>query len=288
MKPLVVFILAQAKKISDGDLSTTANAVSFKLLLALFPFLLFLLTVAGFLDLDLYALLYAIDDFLPAEVIGIMESFGEQVIGVHMTGLLYASLVMAGISSTSAFRTLVAGINKAYSMTDTRHPALVWLLSFLLVNIFILALIINMGGLIFIGVIESFVVGMNYYSPAFTRLQYFLSYLVSFAFTVIAVLATNYFAISNKLPVRRILPGACFTVVVWMAASYGFSFFVGNFSRMGAVYGSVWAVMVLMTWLNIICRVLLYGGAVNAAIQAKVEGGGIKEAHVQYETIIKE
>ena len=56
------------------------------------------------------------------------------------------------------------------------------------------------------------------------------------------------------------------TYTIWIAASYGFSVYVGNFSKMIAVYGFVSAIMLLMIWLNIICHVLLLGGVINAAL----------------------
>ena len=271
MKNLVNFLHSHSKKIDLADLSSTAHAMTYKLLLALFPFLMFLLTVTGFLDLDFHELLDTIDGIVPAEVVAIVEAFGEQIIGVQMAGLLYASLAMAVFSSTSAFRTLVAGINKAHGDTDSRHPILIWVVSFLLVIIFAAAIVLTMAGLIFRSHIENFLTQANIIVPALTWLYNLLMIATNIGFVMIAVLVTNYVSLYKKIPIKKILPGSIFTVIVWILASYGFSFFVYNFSRMATIYGSVAAVMVLMIWLNIICQVMLFGGAVNAMLMKSGE-----------------
>ena len=271
MKNIVGFLRSHFKKIQIADLSPIAHAMTYKLLLALFPFLMFLMTVAGFLDLDIHELLDLIDGIVPAEVVGIVESFGNQVIGVQMAGLLYVSLTIAIFSSTSAIRTLVAGINKAHGDADSRHPILVWVVSFLLVIIFAAAIVLTMAGLIFRDHIEYFLTQANILVPALTWVYNLLIVLINIGFVMVTVLITNYVSLYKKIPIKKILPGSIFTVIVWIAASYGFSFFVSNFSRMATVYGSVAAVMVLMIWLNIICHVMLFGGAVNAYLMKQKE-----------------
>ena len=264
MKNLTLQAKAQLKIIKQQNLQATAHAMTYKLLLALFPFLLFLMTVAGFLDLDISELLDVIEGIVPAEVVNLIEVFGEQVVGVQMAGLLYISLAIAVFSSTSAFRTLVAGINKAHGVADPRHPVLVWVVSFLLLIIFAVAVILTMVGLVFRGFIESYLIGANIVVPGLSWLYNLLMIAVNIGFVLITVLITNYVSLYKKMPMKQILPGSFFTVIVWIAASYGFGFFVSNFSRMATMYGSVAAVMVIMIWLNILCHVMLFGGVVNA------------------------
>ena len=273
MKDFVIFLRSQIRKIPLADLSSNAHAMTYKLLLALFPFLMFLMTVAGFLDLEIHELLDLIDGIVPEEVVGIVETLGNQVIGVQMAGLLYASLAIAIFSSTSAFRTLVAGINKAHGDTDSRHPIFVWGVSFLLVIIFAAAIVLTMAGFIFRSHVEYILTQTNIVVPALTWLYNLLVIVLTIGFIMVVVLVTNYVSLYKKLSIKRILPGSIFTVIVWILASYGFSFFVSNFSRMATVYGSVAAIMVLMIWLNIICHVMLFGGAVNATLLKRRERG---------------
>ena len=271
MKNYTIFFYNKLKLIEEADIPSTAHAMTYKLLLALFPFLMFLMTVAGFLDLDIYDLINTIDNVVPVEALVLVESFGNQIIGVHMTGLMYASLALAVFSSTSAFRTLVAGINKAHGNADSRHPVLIWVVSFLLVIFFTAAFVLTMVGLVFRTHIEDFLIEFNVVAPALTWVYNLLVIASNIFVVMLAVLVMNYVSLYKKIPIKKIIPGSIFTVIVWIAASYGFSFFVSNFSRMATVYGSVAAVMVLMIWLNIICHVMLYGGVINALLMKPSE-----------------
>lgn len=265
-KKITGFAKEILRKANDDSLFMAANDMTFRLLLALFPFLLFLMTVAGFFDLTLTPFLEAVDGVVPAEVVSIVEVFGEQVVGVQLTGLLYASLIMAIYSSTSGFRSLVIGINKAYGLTDARHFFHVWLISFLLMVVFVAAMVLTMVGLIFRGTIEGFLHEIGIAPGVAGWLNNTLVVVLSLGLVTFCVLLTNLIALSKKIRVKKIIPGSFFTVAVWLLASYGINLFVQNFSSMVTVYGSVAAIMVLMLWLNVICGVLLLGGAINAVL----------------------
>jgi uncharacterized BrkB/YihY/UPF0761 family membrane protein len=57
------------------DLLSKANDLTFKILLSLFPFLIFSMTILGFLDLNTYYLKREIYSILPAEMLVIFELF---------------------------------------------------------------------------------------------------------------------------------------------------------------------------------------------------------------------
>lgn len=266
MKGRAKALWERLKLVPRDNLSSDANAMTFKLLLAFFPFLLFLMTVAGFLELDFEAFVYDLDEILPPEILALVGAFGQQVAYVRMAGLLYVSLAVSIFSSTSAFRTLVVGINRAHCVGDSRHPVTVWLVSFMLVSIFAVSIFLTMAGLVFRSALESFLYEMGLVYPPFLWVFNLLAVALTVAFVTATVVLINYVSLCKKIPLARVLPGSAFTAAVWFAASFGFGFFVDNISQMALIYGSVAAVMVLMVWLNVICHVLLLGGALNAAI----------------------
>ncbi len=64
-------------------------------------------------------------------------------------------------------------------------------------------------------------------------------------------------------------PGAVFAVLMWAAASYGFSEYLSNFGRYNEVYGSIGAVVALLMWLYFSAFLVLLGGALNAQIERR-------------------
>jgi membrane protein len=63
-----------------------------------------------------------------------------------------------------------------------------------------------------------------------------------------------------------ISPGAAVGVVVWIAASVGFSIYLKFFNSYSKTYGSLGAVIILMLWLYITGMAILIGGEVNSEI----------------------
>ena len=62
-------------------------------------------------------------------------------------------------------------------------------------------------------------------------------------------------------------PGSIFFAVVWMVLTLAFGFYVRNFASYGATYGSLSAVVVLLTWLYLSSYVLLFGAELNSEIE---------------------
>jgi membrane protein len=65
---------------------------------------------------------------------------------------------------------------------------------------------------------------------------------------------------------RWITPGAVFAILATLSASLGFSYYVTNLGSYDATYGSIGAVIVLLTWMYLTGFCLLVGGEINAAI----------------------
>ena len=71
-------------------------------------------------------------------------------------------------------------------------------------------------------------------------------------------------SVNASQPFRYITPGAVIAVLVWIAASLGFSLCVSNFGSYSATYGAVASVLVLLLYFSISAAILLFGAEINA------------------------
>jgi len=71
---------------------------------------------------------------------------------------------------------------------------------------------------------------------------------------------------SKRLNWHETIPGAIFTTAGWTLVSIGFSYYVNNFGSYSKIYGSIGAVIALMSWLFISSVIVLIGGEINATI----------------------
>jgi membrane protein len=63
---------------------------------------------------------------------------------------------------------------------------------------------------------------------------------------------------------RWVTPGAVVAVLGWVAASLGFSAYVRHFGSYNATYGSIGAVIILLTWMYLTSFFVLLGAEINA------------------------
>lgn len=72
-----------------------------------------------------------------------------------------------------------------------------------------------------------------------------------------------------------VTPGGALTVVVWIAASLGFAFYVANFSSYGKTYGALAGVIIFLVWLWISNLALLLGAELDAELERgrRIEAG---------------
>ena len=71
----------------------------------------------------------------------------------------------------------------------------------------------------------------------------------------------------HQRPFRLISHGAVLAVLVWIAASAGFFFYVDNFGSYNAVYGAFAAVVILLLWLYLTNVAMLLGAELNAILE---------------------
>lgn len=90
---------------------------------------------------------------------------------------------------------------------------------------------------------------------------------------MLVVALLYYIAPNVEQSFRFITPGSVVAVIVWIAASLAFGYYVQNFGNYDATYGSIGAVIVLMLFFYISAAVLLLGAEINAVIEhAAAEG----------------
>jgi membrane protein len=93
---------------------------------------------------------------------------------------------------------------------------------------------------------------------------------------MVAVAIMYYVMPDVKQTFRFITPGSVLAVVVWIAASLGFAYYVKTFADYNAMYGSIGAIIVLLLYFYISAAVLLFGAELNAVIEHMSEEGKAK------------
>ena len=112
--PPVSFVLETVQAYLQVGAPRSAAALSYFLILTLFPLLMCVNYFIGLFHLDLENLLRSLDQILPAGVLVIMEDYLRYVADSQSSALLLASLVTILISASAGLRTLLATLDNLH------------------------------------------------------------------------------------------------------------------------------------------------------------------------------
>jgi membrane protein len=252
--------------INDGG-TTQAGSIAFTTLFALFPFLIFLTTLAGefgqeeaarrFIDLSL--------EGLPAEVVDVIRPAIDQVVDVRRTGLMTASILVAVWTASSGLEALRTALNYAYGIEESRWWWLLRLQSIFFTIIMSIAILVLMIVVVAGPFIWHFLVDLLKVPPSwgwtYTALRYLLAVLLLYA-----VVALLYQWLPNRhLRGYEILPGAAVTVVAWLITASLFSLYLQNLGRFSVTYGSLGGIVVTLMFFYLSAAIFIFGAEVNGA-----------------------
>jgi membrane protein len=260
------------KALVEEDLLSSAAQVAFYFAFALFPLLLFLVSLFGILlesanDLRNEMFFY-LRQVMPGSASDLVQSTIEQVSQNSSGGKLTLGIVVALYSASAGIDSIRIALNGVYNSTETRPWWKTKLLSLLLT--LILAILITVAlGIVFYG--EKFLTLILDWAKLPIPSPFFLGVLQWV--TVLVVLISTFALLYNYLPKHKkhawvwITPGAIAGIILWLALSYAFRLYLNYFNTYDKTYGSLGAVIILNLWLYLTALVILIGGSINAVLQ---------------------
>ncbi|MFC0710579.1 YihY/virulence factor BrkB family protein [Azorhizophilus paspali] len=265
---LVEVLKCTVKDFMDDEMPTYASALAFQMLFSLFPFLLFLIALIGFLDLQKFFdwLQQQAALLLPAQAMSTVNSVIAQF-QRERAGLFSLGIVAALWTASAGVRSTMQAMNKAYDVAESR-PAWKRIPLSVLYTVGIALMLLSAAGLMLIGPeVMTWLAGWVGLEQLIVTLWTWLRWPVAILLLILAVAMIYYVAPDVEQRFRFITPGSVLAVLVWIATSLGFGFYVGNFGNYDATYGSVGAVIVMLLYFFISAAVLLFGAELNAVIE---------------------
>jgi membrane protein len=240
--------------------------IAFTAFLSLFPFLIFLATLAGFLGDRETAdhFIEAMFRFMPPDVTDTLAPAVREVVGVRERGLLTFSILATLWFASNGIEALRAGLNRAYSVSEER--AIWWLrlqsIAFVVASafvIFFLSLVVIFGPLLWR------VFGPEIDRLLETRLVFTTArYLVAVVLLLGALLLLHRWLPNTRQAFVRVLPGVCVTAVLWLIGASLFAWYVGNLANYALFYGSLGGVAITLVFFYITAIIFIFGAEFNA------------------------
>ncbi|MGM7636783.1 YihY/virulence factor BrkB family protein [Bacillus sp. Hm123] len=258
------FIMHLIRRFQESDIAGTAAQMAYFFLLSIFPLMIFTVTLLAYLPFttdDLFAL---IKDFAPAETINTIQATVEEVVNTRNSSLLSFGIIATVWSASNGMNAIIKGLNQAYSVEETRpfymNRGISILLTFGLILTVAAALVLQVFGR------QLGLLAYSYFnaSEELIVLWDWLRWSISPILIFTVFMGLYYFAPSVKVKWRSVILGAGFATIGWIAASFGFSFYVNNFGNFSATYGSIGGIIIMMIWFYLTAFIILLGGEMNA------------------------
>jgi membrane protein len=254
------------------DMATYAAGLAYHVLFSLFPFIIFLIALFGFFELsDFFEWLrHSAQAFLPPPAMDQVNRVINEM-QLPQKGLLSFGAISALWLASAAIRAVMAALNVAYDAKETRPVWKLYPLS-ILFTLGIAIMMILAAGLLIVGPqAMQWVAHLVGLESLFVTLWTWLRLPAALVLVSLAVALVYYVApdVPPQIPhkFKLITPGSVLAVVIWIACSVGFSYYVQNFGNYNVTYGSIGAVIVLLLYLNLSAAALLFGAEVNAIIE---------------------
>ena len=264
--PPVDLGLRMADAYGRYGVARSAAALSYFLVLTLFPLLMCANFLIGSLHLDLEQILAGLRQFLPAAALSTILDYLNYAAATQSSTLLLACLFTILMCASAGLRTLLQTMDDLFA-APCRDGFRRLLLSFILSALFLptmyLSVVVVLTGDWFFHMLEELLPRQLLELIPLSLLSHlwrWTRYLLLFCFVLLLVAAVYRLGIPKERVSRRGLWGfSAVTALAMVGSSAVFSWFIGMSSRYALVYGSLASLIILLVWLYFCGNILLLG-----------------------------
>jgi membrane protein len=273
----LVAILKRAGRSALADqITDSAAALAYYTFLAIPATLLVALGIFGLAasPSDVTSLMQHLQGEVPAEAITLVRQSLTRITqsgGGSLTAVV-VGFVLALYTLSGAMNALMRAVNSAYGRRETRHFVRQRLTALVMIACFLLAAALVVG-LLVLGPVLSGEAGSALGIQSAMGWIWWTAQWPILLIALLSVFAVIYVLAPDVEHARFniLAPGTVLAVVVWLVASGGFSVYVATFASYNKTWGSLAAVIVLMTWLWLSSVAILLGAEVNSEAERSRE-----------------
>ena len=261
------------KSIGEDDLSGRSAQLAYYFFFALFPGLIAASSIAGLMLSSASATYDKLLDYMatviPPTAFQIVADTFHSTAHASTGGKVIFGALLALWSASAGTSAVQDALNSVYKVKEGR-PFWKARLSAIALTIVITVLFsLALTALLFGDTLSTFLAAHLGFSTVFLVVSRLLSWPIAFCLVGFAFAVVYYMAPDVKQPEWRWLtPGAAISIVLWVVSSLGLRIYLHYFNSYSVTYGSLGAVIVLLTWFYLSGFMLLLGAEINGAVEA--------------------
>lgn len=259
-------------RFQDDEVPALGAQLTYYLILAFFPFLIFVIAFLSFTDITAAEAIDSMARIMPELSSRAVADAYAEIQRSRSGSVLSIGLLAALWSASNGISAVIKALNKAYDEEESRPfwkvKGIAVLFTFVLAVVILFTLVL----LIFGRIIGLALYNIVHFPGNFDLLWNFAQYAIPLATIAVVFVLLYRFTPNLRLTFREVLPGALFATVGWVTASLLFSYYVNHFGSYTKTYGSIGGIIVLLTWLYLSSIVLILGGEINATLHFERHG----------------
>jgi membrane protein len=244
-----------------------AGYLTFLTILALFPFLVLITAVFGFIGQGALGIQFVdfLADHLPKDAVSSLMPRIDEITSGPPQGLLTVAIVGAIWSSSSAVEGMRSVLNRAYKVSEPPHWGLRRLLSIAQILVFTLLIIFVMAIMVFAPLLmQSFMKFTGVLVPLAVE-HVFVDYFVFIGAAILfAGVASLYYVLPNvKQSMLAVAPGAALVVLLWLGGTSAISYYLDTIGTVNVIYGSLSSLIATLIFFFVMNVIFIYGAEFN-------------------------
>jgi membrane protein len=250
-------------RIKDDDLTGMSAQITYYLILAFFPFLIFLINLLSFINISSETLITSFQELVPNEIGELVKNIAMRTMQNKSETLLSLGVIGCLWATSKGILAIIKGLNRAYDVEESRKFIKLYLLAFISTIGVIAMIIVSLIMIVFGKIIGIYAFGMVD-AMTFDVVWSIIRYGITVTLLFITFCLIYKYVPNRELKARNIRVGAVFATFGWIVVSLVFSLYVNNFQHYEKVYGSLGGMIALIGWLYISAFIILLGGELNA------------------------
>lgn len=269
--PLFDVIKFFIKGVQNSSLGLTATSLAFKFFLALFPGLIFIITLIPYIPIDNFQV-YLMDmlrEIMPTQAFYATKETFEDLILNKQSGLLSFGFLFALYLTTDGIFAMMTNFNESTHIVEKRSALKIRLISIMLVLVITVLLMFSILLIVMSGFIMEYLVSKRIITDTVTFYSLIVGkWIILFGLLFSAISLLYYWGPSGNVRYKFISAGSSLATLFIVLVSVGFAYYVNNFASYNKLYGSIGTIIVVMIWLNFNLFVVLLGYELNNSIYA--------------------
>ncbi len=257
------------RRFQDHAVTDRAAQLSYYFVFAWFPFLFFLVTLTAYLPVHgaIDTLLNRASELMPEQALEMIRGQLENLLHRPRPKFLTGGLIVALWSSSRGIDAIRTALNLAYDVRESRPWWKVQAIALVMTIASALLVLVSVTLIALGGKGGFWLPNKVDFGSEYLAIWSCLRWPVTGLVIMLALALTYYLLPDIEQGFKFITPGSVVGSILWLLATWGFTYYAEHFANYNVAYGSLAGITILLTWMYIGGLIFILGGEMNAIIE---------------------